>query len=135
MSDFMATLGNALTYGGMVTVIGLLVVFTGLALLIVILMLMAQFFKAFGKSQQKRAEAKQARREAKKPAEEKPTVAPAAPVETVEAEEVVDDTELIAVIAAAIAAYEPDGKKLVVRRVRRVGGWNRAAREEQTVRF
>lgn len=135
MSDFMATLGNALTYGGMVTVIGLLVVFTGLALLIVILMLMAQFFKAFGKSQQKRAEAKQARREAKKPAEEKPAVAPTAPVETVEAEEVVDDTELIAVIAAAIAAYEPDGKKLVVRRVRRVGGWNRAAREEQTVRF
>ena len=135
MSDFMATLGNALTYGGMVTVIGLLVVFTGLALLIVILMLMAQFFKAFGKSQQKRAEAKQARREAKKPAEEKPAVAPAAPVETVEAEEVVDDTELIAVIAAAIAAYEPDGKKLVVRKVRRVGGWNRAAREEQTVRF
>lgn len=135
MSDFMATLGNALTYGGMVTVIGLLVVFTGLALLIVILMLMAQFFKAFGKSQQKRAEAKQARREAKKPAEEKPAVAPAAPVETVGAEEVVDDTELIAVIAAAIAAYEPDGKKLVVRRVRRVGGWNRAAREEQTVRF
>ncbi len=135
MSDFMATLGNALTYGGMVTVIGLLVVFTGLALLIVVLMLMAQFFKAFGKSQQKRAEAKQARREAKKPAEEKPAVAPAAPVETVEAEEVVDDTELIAVIAAAIAAYEPDGKKLVVRRVRRVGGWNRAAREEQAVRF
>ena len=36
MSDFMATLGNALTYGGMVTVIGLLVVFTGLALLIII---------------------------------------------------------------------------------------------------
>ena len=129
MSDFMATLGNALTYGGMVTVIGLLVVFTGLALLILVLTLMAQFFKAFGKWQQKRAEAKQARREAKKPAEEKPAVAPAAP------EEVVDDTELIAVIAAAIAAYEPDGKKLVVRRVRRVGGWNRAAREEQTVRF
>ena len=135
MSDFMATLGNALTYGGMVTVIGLLVVFTGLALLILVLTLMAQFFKAFGKWQQKRAEAKQARREAKKPAEEKPAVAPAATVETVEAEEVVDDTELIAVIAAAIAAYEPDGKKLVVRRVRRVGGWNRAAREEQTVRF
>ena len=135
MSDFMATLGNALTYGGMVTVIGLLVVFTGLALLILVLTLMAQFFKAFGKWQQKRAEAKQARREAKKPAEEKPAVAPAAPVETVEAEEVVDDTELIAVIAAAIAAYEPDGKKLVVRRVRRVGGWNRAAREEQIGRF
>lgn len=135
MSDFMATLGNALTYGGMVTVIGLLVVFTGLALLILVLTLMAQFFKAFGKWQQKRAEAKQALREAKKLSEEKPVVAPAAPVETVEAEEVVDDTELIAVIAAAIAAYEPDGKKLVVRRVRRVGGWNRAAREEQTVRF
>lgn len=127
MSEFLATLGNALTYGGMVAAIGLLVVFTGLALLIVVLMLMAEVFKAVGRRQQKRAENEQAAQ----------PVAPApAPVpEVAEEEEVVDDTELIAVIAAAIAAYEPDGKKLVVRRVRRVGGWNRAAREEQIGRF
>ena len=124
MSEFLTTLGNALTYGGMVTIIGLLVVFFGLALLIVILMGMAEIFKASDKRGQNRRQAAQ-------------PVAPApAPVpEVAEEEEVVDDTELIAVIAAAIAAYEPDGKKLVVRRVRRVGGWNRAAREEQIGRF
>ena len=124
MSEFLTTLGNALTYGGMVTIIGLLVVFFGLALLIVILMGMAEIFKAIDKRGQNRRQAAQ-------------PVAPApAPVpEVAEDEEVVDDTELIAVIAAAIAAYEPDGKKLVVRRVRRVGGWNRAAREEQIGRF
>ena len=124
MSEFLTTLGNALTYGGMVTIIGLLVVFFGLALLIVILMGMAEIFKAIDKRGQNRRQAAQ-------------PVAPApAPVpEVAEEEEVVDDTELIAVIAAAIAAYEPDGKKLVVRRVRRVGGWNRAAREEQIGRL
>ena len=124
MSEFLTTLGNALTYGGMVTIIGLLVVFFGLALLIVILMGMAEIFKAIDKRGQNRRQAAQ-------------PVAPApAPVpEVAEEEEVVDDTELIAVIAAAIAAYEPDGTKLVVRRVRRVGGWNRAAREEQIGRF
>ncbi len=126
MSEFLTTLGNALTYGGMVTAIGLLVVFFGLALLIVVLMLMAEFFKAIDK----RGKSKQ---QAAQPAA--PAPAPAPVPEVAEEEEVVDDTELIAVIAAAIAAYEPDGKKLVVRRVRRVGGWNRAAREEQIGRF
>lgn len=124
MSEFLATLGNALTYGGMVTIIGLLVVFFGLALLIVILMGMAEIFKAIDKRGQSKQQAEQ------------PVAPVPAPVpEVAEEEEVVDDTELIAVIAAAIAAYEPDGKKLVVRRVRRVGGWNRAAREEQIGRF
>lgn len=128
MSEFLTTLGNALTYGGMVTAIGLLVVFFGLALLIVVLMLMAEFFKAIDK----RGKSKQ---QAAQPAAPAPAPAPAPVPEVAEEEEVVDDTELIAVIAAAIAAYEPDGKKLVVRRVRRVGGWNRAAREEQIGRF
>ena len=124
MSEFLATLGNALTYGGMVTIIGLLVVFFGLALLIVILMGMAEIFKAIDKRGQSKQQAEQ-------PVAPVPALVP----EVAEEEEVVDDTELIAVIAAAIAAYEPDGKKLVVRRVRRVGGWNRAAREEQIGRF
>ena len=128
MSEFLATLGNALTYGGMVTIIGLLVVFFGLALLIVVLMLMAEFFKAIDKREKSKQQAAQ-------PAAPAPAPVPAPVPEVAEEEEVVDDTELIAVIAAAIAAYEPDGKKLVVRRVRRVGGWNRAAREEQIGRF
>ena len=126
MSESLATLGNALTYGGMVTIIGLLVVFFGLALLIVILMGMAEIFKAIDKRGQSKQQAAQP---------VAPAPAPAPVPEVAEEEEVVDDTELIAVIAAAIAAYEPDGKKLVVRRVRRVGGWNRAAREEQIGRF
>ena len=120
MSDILSTLA----YGGKVAIIGMLIVFIGLILLILILSLMAQLFKTFDKSAEK---------EAVQPAE-------AAPVEFVPAaeeveEEIVDDTELIAVIAAAISAYEADGKKLVVRKVRRVSGWNRAARDEQMSRF
>ena len=119
MNDFLATLG----YGGKVAVIGMLIVFLGLTLLIIILSLMAQIFKAFDKPGTDAAEKQEAA------PVEVPVIA-----EEVE-EEVVDDTELIAVIAAAICAYETVGKKLVVRKVRRVSGWNRAAREEQTTRF
>ena len=121
MSDILSTLA----YGGKVAIIGMLIVFIGLILLILILSLMAQLFKTFDKSAEKEA--------VQQPAE-------AAPVEFVPAaeeveEEIVDDTELIAVIAAAISAYEADGKKLVMRKVRRVSGWNRAARDEQMSRF
>ncbi len=121
MSDFLTTLG----YGGKVAVIGMLIVFLGLVLLIAVLTLMAQIFKAFDKS------------DVKKEAPKQETAAPvqAAPAVEEAEEEIVDDTQLIAVIAAAICAYAPDGKKLVVRKVRRVNGWNRAAREEQMSRF
>ena len=50
-------------------------------------------------------------------------------------ENVTDDSELIAVIAAAIAAFTDSDKQLVVRKVRRVSGWNRAGRAEQVYRF
>ena len=50
-------------------------------------------------------------------------------------EEVTDDPQLIAVIAAAIAAFSDANKPLVVRKVRRVPGWNRASRAEQVYRF
>ena len=50
-------------------------------------------------------------------------------------ESVVDDAQLIAVIAAAIAAFDNSGKNLVVRKVRRVNGWNNAARREQVYKF
>ena len=38
-------------------------------------------------------------------------------------------------ISAAIAAYSDSNKQLVVRKVRRVSGWNRASRAEQVYRF
>ena len=47
----------------------------------------------------------------------------------------VNDAELIAVIAAAIAAFDDSGKRLVVRKVRRVPGWKDAARSEQVYHF
>lgn len=115
----MNTLLNALSYGGIVTIIGMAVVFFGLFLLILCVSAMAAFFKAKDKK----------KIETTVKAPEAPVAAPA--VE----EEIVDDTELIAVIAAAIAAFDNSGKTLVVRRVRRVSGWSRAAREEQVCRF
>ena len=64
----------------------------------------------------------------------KAAAAPVAQPEPV-AEEVTDDSELIAVIAAAIAAFTDSDKQLVVRKIRRVSGWNRAGRAEQVYRF
>ena len=116
-----------LAYGLQVAAIGLVVVFAGLGILIGCLYAMAAVFKKI--TARKEAQAKEA---APAPAAPAPV---AAPEPVVEEEEVVDDPELIAVIAAAIAAFDDSGKGLVVRKVRRVGGWNRAARAEQVVRF
>ncbi len=49
MSDFLTTLA----YGGKVAVIGMLIVFLGLILLIAVLSIMAQVFKALDKSADK----------------------------------------------------------------------------------
>ena len=68
------------------------------------------------------------------PEESAPAPAPVQEPEPVVAD-VTDDTELIAVISAAIAAFTDSDKQLVVRRVRRVSGWNRAGRAEQVYRF
>ena len=61
----------------------------------------------------------------KAPADNQPTAAPAA----VEEEDVTDDTELVAVIAAAIAAYEGTSVEgLVVRSIRKINrneNWRR----------
>ena len=66
-----------------------------------------------------------------------PVAAPApAPVaEPAPVMEEVNDAQLIAVIAAAIAAFDNSGKSLVVRKVRRVSSWNKASRQEQVYRF
>ena len=117
---------NALGYGGIVAVIGMLIVFAGLTILIVILSLMGKVFQAADKKSAKPAEAA--------PAPVAAAPAPVAPAPVVE-EDVVDDAQLIAVIAAAIAAFDNSGKSLVVRKVRRVSGWNMAARREQVYKF
>ena len=44
--------------------------------------------------------------------------------------------EIVAIISAAIAAYDGrSDKSLVVRSIRRKSGWNRAAREDSICRF
>ena len=123
----MSNIVNALGYGAMVAVVGLLIVFLGLTILIVCITVMAKIFDGIKA------------RNAEKAAAAAPAPAPApvaeTPVPAVEETAAVDDAELIAVIAAAIAAFDNSGKNLVVRKVRRVSGWKDAARSEQIYHF
>ena len=123
-----------ITYGLQVAAIGLVVVFLGLAILIGFITLMAQVFKAFDARKAAKARAAEEARLAAEAAAAKAAPAPQPEPEPV-AEDVTDDTALIAVISAAIAAFTDSDKQLVVRRVRRVSGWNRAGRAEQVYRF
>ena len=118
---------NPVAYGLIVAVIGIAVVFVMLTILIA-------FVWALGKLMQKlvnRAEAKKAAAAAAAA----PAPAPVVEAPVVEEAPVVDDAQLIAVIAAAIAAFDNSGKNLVVRKVRRVSGWKDAARSEQIYHF
>ena len=118
---------NPVAYGLIVAVIGIAVVFVMLTILIA-------FVWALGKLMQKlvnRADAKKAAAAAAAA----PAPAPVAEAPAVEETSVVDDAQLIAVIAAAIAAFDNSGKNLVVRKVRRVNGWKDAARSEQVYHF
>ena len=122
---------NALSYGGITAVIGIFIVFLGLIILIGAVKLMGWVFKLITERKDARAKA-----EAEAAARAAAAAAPAVEPEPV-VEDVTDDSELklIAVIAAAIAAYTDSDKQLVVRKVRRVSGWNRTARAEQVYRF
>ena len=118
---------NPVAYGLIVAVIGIAVVFVMLTILIA-------FVWTLGKLIQKlvnRAEAKKAAAAAAAA----PAPAPVVNEPVVEEAPAVDDAELIAVIAAAIAAFDNSGKNLVVRKVRRVSGWKDAARSEQIYHF
>jgi len=128
--------GSKIVYGAQVTAIGLVVVFLGLAILIGFITLMAQVFKRIDANKSAKAAEAARAAEAAKVAEvaKAPAAAPASVAEPV-VEDVTDDSELIAVIAAAIAAFTDSDKQLVVRKVRRVSGWNRAGRAEQVYRF
>ena len=124
----MSNILNAIGYGGTVAVIGMLIVFFVLALLIACIYALGAVLQKM--TAEKKAPARPA---APAPA---PVAAPAPVVEEpAAAEEVVDDAELIAVIAAAIAAFDNSGKTLVVRKVRRVSAWNKSSRQEQVTRF
>ena len=116
---------NPVAYGLIVAVIGIAVVFVMLTILIA-------FVWALGKLIQKLVNRAEAKKAAAAPA---PAPAPVVEAPVVEEAPVVDDAQLIAVIAAAIAAFDNSGKNLVVRKVRRVNGWNSAARSEQIYHF
>ena len=105
---FLSNLGNNLGFGLIVTLIGMLTVFFGLVLLIGLIKLMENATANLGKSGKK----------AKKQAEAPAPAPVAAPV--VEEVPVADDSELIAVISAAVAMMMEDGSAFTVRRVRRV---------------
>ena len=132
----MSVLGK-IAYGLQVAAIGLVVVFLGLAILIgCVLVMGAIFSKVNARKEEKAKAAAEAARAAAEAAAKAAAPAPAQPVEVAPAdEEVTDDPQLIAVIAAAIAAFSDANKPLVVRRVRRVSGWDRASRAEQVYRF
>ena len=100
---------DALGYGGIVAVIGMLIVFLGLTILILCISVMGAIFKR--RDQKKKSEPKAVTEAAPAPA--------AAPV--VESVQEITDPQLIAVIAAAIAASEgttTDG--FVVRSIRKI---------------
>lgn len=121
---------NPVAYGLITAIIGMLVVFAMLTILIAFVWFMGKLISGMVKRREEKAAAKAA---AAAPA---PAPAPAPVVEAPVVEEpVVDDAQLIAVIAAAIAAFDNSGKNLVVRKVRRVNGWNNAARREQVYKF
>ena len=123
---------NVILYGLTVAIIGIAVVFVGLVILIVCITLLSKLIRALTDRGAAKETARKAAQEV--PAAAVPTPAPVVTPEPV-VEDVTDDTELIAVISAAIAAFTDSDKQLVVRRVRRVSGWNRAARAEQVYRF
>ena len=111
---------DKVTLGLSTTVIGMLVVFFGLFLLIFCISIMGKINARVGKKKEQA------------PAEVIPEPQPQTVEET---EEVTDDTELIAVITAAISAVwdQKDGG-FTVRRVRRINNtpvWQKNAREEQ----
>lgn len=113
-----------LSVSGQTMLIGLAVVFVALAILIGCIKVLS-FVMQEKKSAPKKAEA---------PAAPAPAAEPA-PVAAPVVEEGISP-EIVAIISAAIAAYDgKSAKSLVVRSIRRKNGWNHAAREESIRRF
>lgn len=96
---------------GMITLAGIVIVFSILALLIFMFWLLGTIFKNIDKNKKAKTDA----------AKNAAVVSAPAAQEVIEAEEVLeDDNEVIAVIAAAIAAYsQEDGKAYRIKEIRR----------------
>ena len=114
---------DKLLNGLSVTAVGMIIVFIGLAVLILLISLLRNFSKGKAVKEEKLAQA---------PVPSAPeAVLPAAAVQ----EEALAGDELIAVLTAAIAAmWDGEQSGFVVRRVRRIHtspAWERAGREEQ----
>lgn len=118
-------MGN-LTFSLSVALLGMMVVFVGLVLLIGAIRGVSALIN--------KTEKKPAQPSVKPEAQvqSQPVLTPAVVEENIDV--AVDDTQLIAVIAAALMAYQGTGKQLVVRSVRRVGtrsAWAEAGRRER----
>ncbi|MBQ4089395.1 MAG: OadG family protein [Clostridia bacterium] len=132
-------MGNVFLYGGQVTLIGLAIVFCALVILIACIYGLSFVMRILFGGEKKAKEEKPAPAPAPAPA---PVAAPAPAVEAApvveeaaaEEGEIVTDPQIIAVIAAAIAACDANSK-LVIRSVRRSSGWKKAARNETVCRF
>ncbi len=113
---------------GMLTLIGILVVFFILAILIAIFWGMGKFFEIKDKRKKAKAEAAKAAAAKAAAAKAEPAAAPAEAVEQAEEYDDSDDDEIIAVISAAIAAYsEQDGKQYAIRSIKRKDNKTRSA--------
>ena len=109
----------------LVAVVGILVVFFGLTVLIMLIKIMGALTGGMGKKKEKSVTT------APVPVDKiEPVAVPAAPA----APAVQSNDELIAVITAAVAAMMGEGNGFTVRRVRRINNtpaWAKAGREEQ----
>lgn len=122
---------SILAYGGQTTLIGLSIVFFALIVLILIIYAMSWIMRTLLGIGKDKAKSEAAPVAAPAPVQE------AAPVQeeaAAGADEYVTDPQIIAVIAAAIAAYDTN-RTLVVRSVRRSSGWKKASRDEAVCRF
>lgn len=115
-------MNNVLSEGGVVTLLGILVVFVCLALIILVVVIMSWILKDRPKKKPEPALARKIEQDLEKPLP---------PVPEVE----VENLELVAVLTAAVAAFmETNPSGLVVRSFRRIPGesaWARASRSAQ----
>lgn len=119
------SMGEKLTEGAAVSIMGFLIVFCVLLIIMIIL----SIFNAVAVHSAKKAAQQQP---------ETPTVQPSVPAPAVQPAQT-DDTQLIAVITAAIIAARAENHEgtdgLVVKSIRRVNSWNKEALSEQNISF
>ena len=123
---------SILAYGGQTTLIGLSIVFVALIILILAIYAMSWAMRTILGLGKNKAKKEAAPAPAPAPVQEAAPAAEEAPA--ADEGEYVTDPQIIAVIAAAIAAYDSN-RTLVVRSVRRSSGWKKASRDEAVCRF